>query len=415
MSLRFFDYVTSRLGVKTSNNSLSITQASDDTFTVKLPDFTHDAGGRVRTSFMNTLFDGKLLNQDNPEMWHGVGSGTFSFSNNISNMSVTSGQYYIRQTNRHFPYYSGKCQLIEWTMEDFHLQANVVKDFGYYSSSSTAPYNTIYDGFMVVNTGTTYELRVYNNGTLVISVDWKNWTNYSKVSSYDFSKFTVFASDFLWLGGATLNLYLKTPDGFILLHKYSHAGIGDFCMIKSPNQPIRYSIRSSSGIGTYSPICNQVASEGGTDEKGYMLSYYNTTTVPCNNIGTIYALRSFKKQVAFRDMVVSFIDLGIINTATTDSGIGMIIKNPTLSSAISYANNNVIQLGTPTNQTVIANTGKVICSFIVSSYGGAYVLPDQNDIYMQNRIDDVMAEYVIAYTPLSANQSLVTTSNILVM
>ena len=409
------NFIKRLLGKKDIAQSNSITQANNDTFTVKLPDFTHDAGGRVRTSFMNTLFDGKLLNQDNPEMWHGVGTGVFSFTNNISNMSVTSGQYYIRLTNRHFPYYSGKCQLIEWTMEDFHLQAGVEKDFGYYSSSSTAPYNTTYDGFMIVNTGTTYELKVYNNGTLITSIDWTNWTNYSKISSYDFSKFTVFASDFLWLGGATLNIYLKTPTGFVLLHNYSHAGVGDSCMFKSPNQPIRYGIRSSSGTGTYSPICSQVASEGGTDEKGYMLSYFNSTVITCNNIGTIYALRSFKKQAAFRDMAVSFIDIGIINTATTDSGIGMIIKNPTPSSAISYANNNVIQLGTPTNQTITANTGKVICSFIVSSYGGTYILPNQNDIYMQNRIDDVMAEYVIAYTPLSANQSLVTTSNILVM
>ena len=409
------NFIKRLLGKKTNNQSTSVTQASDDKFRVDFEEFSHDAQGRIRVSEMNTLFDGKLINLDNSDVWHGVGTGTFSYTNNISNMSVNSGQYYVRQSSRFMPYYSGKANLNEFTMENFHLQTDVEKGFGVLSSSSSATYSTVYDGVGIFNTGTSYEFRVYNNGTLVSSTDWTSWVGYSQISSYDFSKFNVFAIDFLWLGGAIIRLFIKSQidDSFILLHTYKHVGIAG-TMFKSPNLPLRYWIRSSTGTGSYSPICSQCASEGSKDELGYSYGYYNSSAITCNTIGTIYAIRGFKKQATYRDNIISFQDISIMNNGTTDAGIGLLLKNPTVSSAISYANTDFIQLGTPTNQT-ITSVGKVICSFPVSSNGGTYTLPKMNDMFLQNRIDDTMAEYVLAYLVLSTNQAIVSIANLLVL
>lgn len=408
-------FIKKLLGKQSIANSSSMTQATDDKYRVDFEKFSHDAQGRIRVSEMNTLFDGKLINLDNSDVYHGLGTGIFTYTNNISNMSVTSGQYYVRQSSRFIPYYSGKANLNEFTMENFHLQTNVEKGFGVLSSSASANYNTSYDGVGIFNTGTTYEFRVYNNGTLVSSTDWTNWAGYSQISSYDLSKFNVFGIDFLWLGGAIIRLFIKSTidDTFILLHSYYHVGVAG-TMFKSPNLPLRYWIRSSTGSGSYSPICSQVASEGSKDELGYSYGYYNGTTIACNTIGTIYALRGFKKQTTYRDNIISFQDISILNSATTDSGIGMLLKNPTLSSAITYANTDFIQLGTPTNQTVTA-TNRVICTFPVGSNGTTYTFPKINDMFLQNRIDDTMAEYIIAFMPLSANQNIATTTNLLVL
>ena len=63
-----------------------------------------DAGGRIRSSALTTLFDGKTLDTDNPLLWENVGTGTFNFNLNKMDMSVTSGQYCIRQSHYRCPW-----------------------------------------------------------------------------------------------------------------------------------------------------------------------------------------------------------------------------------------------------------------------------------------------------------------------
>jgi hypothetical protein len=140
-------------------------------------------------------------------------------------MTVTSGQYLVRQAQYWCPYYSGKPQLIETTYINFQYETGVVKRAGYFSSSAVAPYTADFDGFYIESDGVnnTYRLVFVRNGTETHNVLWTAWDNYAAVASYDWSKFSVNEIDFLWLGGAAARLFMVINGVFTLL-----------CALRSP-------------------------------------------------------------------------------------------------------------------------------------------------------------------------------------
>jgi hypothetical protein len=371
-----------------------------------LPDATMDAGGRVRMSQITSLFDGKTLNSDNLNLWHTVGTGTNSFANNKNTLTVTSGQWEVRQSNLTLPYFSGKSQLVEITFDNFQSESGVTKRCGYFSSSATSPYDTIYDGFFLESSSTEVNLVIYNSGTLIAKIPHTSWSGYTELSAYDWSKFTVAMFDFLWLGGTELTLYLKVPNkGFVLAHSYQHAGVNTGTFIKSPNQPIRHEIRSTIGSGSLTVVCSQVSSEGSNNESGESYSIMNPAFIATNVVGTVYALKGIKKQTAFRDVAVQISNIGTVNSSTADAGTLMLLKNPTLSAPLTYSNISRIQQADATTQTVTA-LGDVIFSIPVAGSAESQTIATNYSTWLQNRIDNTMNEYVLAYRALTANQSV---------
>lgn len=374
--------------------------------TVRGDNFGTDAGGRTRISQISTLLDGKVLGADDPNLFQNVGSGTATYDTNKVNLAVTSGQYEIRQSTRFNPYFSGKCQLIECTFDNFQTEANTIKRVGYFSSSAVAPHTANFDGFFIENDNGTFKIRAYRNGTSTIDVNFSDMDNYDAISSYNWANFTVIAFDFLWLGGAVLRFFVKTQNGFELIHTVNYSGTATDVFVLSPNQPVRYEIRSSTGAGSFRYICSQVATEGSINESGKTLSLYNATSITCNTVGTIYALKSIKKQEAFRDTPVQILDVSAGITATTDAGIMMLIINPTLSSAITYANKSRIQEGTPTNQTITANTGRVVCAVPINNAGSTDIIKENFLSFLSQSLTNTMDEYVLAYMPTTNNQTI---------
>jgi hypothetical protein len=368
--------------------------------------FGLDAGGRTRVSQITTLLDGKILGADDLSLFENAGTGLASYANNKVTLSLTSGQYLIRQSKRFNPYFSGKSQLTECTFDNFQTEANILKRVGYFSSNAVAPYNSNLDGFFIENDNGTFKLKAFRNGTQTIDVNFTAMDNYDKISSYDWSNFTVIAFDFLWLGGAVLRFFVKTETGFELIHTVNYSGTATDTFILSPNQPIRYEIRSTTGTGSFRYICSQVATEGSIDEGGKTLSLYNATSVTTNTVGTIYALKSVRKQVAFRDTAVQILDVSVSNTATTDAGILMLIVNPTLSAPITYANNSKIAEGTPTTQTITAGTGRVVCAVPLNGSGSTDIIRENFLSFLSQSINNTMDEYVLAYMPTTNNQSV---------
>ena len=368
--------------------------------------FSYDAGGRSRISQITTLLDGKILGEDDLTLFENVGSGTPVYTNNKLDMPVTSGQYIVRQSKRFNPYFSGKGQLVECTFDNFQTEANTTKRVGYFSSNAVAPYNSNLDGFFIENDNGVFKLKAYRNGTLTIDVDFTAMDNYDAISSYDWSMFTVIAFDFLWLGGAVLRFFVKTQTGFDLIHTVNYSGTSTDVFILSPNQPIRYEIRSTTGVGSLRYICSQVATEGSINEGGKTLSLYNPTSITCNAVGTIYALKSVKKQTAFRDIAVQILDISVGITATTDSGILMLIVNPTLSAPIVYTNKSKIQEGTATNQTITSNTGRVVCAVPINVAGSTDIIKENFLSFLSSSINNTMDEYVLAYMPTTNNQTV---------
>jgi len=178
--------------------------------------------------------------------------------------------------------------------------------------------------------------------------------------------------------------------------------------MRSPNQPLRYEIRSTSGVGSMRYICSQVATESSINESGKSLSLFNTASITCNTVGTIYALKSVRKSATYRDNAIQVIGMEVVNGATTDSGILMLILNPTIvGGAISYAANSLLEEGTPTTQTITAGTGRVIAAIAVgSSSAGTQIMKDNFLSYLGGTITNVFDEIVLAYMPTTNNQTI---------
>jgi hypothetical protein len=369
-----------------------------------------DAMGKVRSSTETTLFDGKVLNADRLTIWENAGTGTGTYSASKYNMNVTSGQWHVRQTKRFYPYFSGKSQVVEVTFDNFETEANVVKRVGYFSSNAVSPFDTTYDGFWLEDDGTTKRIIAKRAGTETLNIAIANWTSAHSYdwSSHDWSNFNVIKFDFLWLGGAILRMFVDTPQGLMLAHYHVHAEANADVFIQSPNQPVRYEIRSSTGTGDFRYICSSVATEGSVDESGHGLAVYNPTGLAANSVGTIYALIGLKKQTTYRDNAIQLTSMEIVNTTvTTDSGVLMVIINPTLSAPLTYANNSMIQVAYGTGETITAGTGRVIATTTVSSAGGSSDILNKNFLaWLSSTLTNTHDEYVLAYMPVTANQTV---------
>lgn len=378
------------------------------TYTPILPnrEIQNDAGARARVSSLTTLFDGKVLNADDANLWHNVGTGTTSYANSMVGMSVAAGEYAIRQTRAYMPYFSGKSQLVEITFDTFANDAGVVKRVGYFSSSAAAAYDADYDGFWLEATGTSYKLCVANAGTLKLDLDWTDWDGYSQLSGYDWGGFSVVLFDFLWLGGAVLRMFVKTSAGFVLAHTFNFAGSGvPGVFMKTPQQPVRYEIRSTTGAGALTAICSQVASEGSITQVTQSQSLYTASPVSCGSVGTVYALMGIRALAAYRDQTATLAYYGGAITVSSDAGILLLLRNPTLSAPLTWAANGKVEQGTVTAQTV-TDVGTVIDAVPMVSNSVSRSL--ERNLLAQTTlgVDNSVDELVVAYIAQSVNQSV---------
>lgn len=374
-----------------------------------------DAGGRTRVSTLTTLFDGKTLNSDDTLSWETVGTGSSALSGNKVTLAVTAGQYRIRRSRRYLPYYSGKSQIIETTFDGFDSVTGLVERVGYFSSVGTGDYSTALDGFFIENNAGTVSLKAYRLGTLTADVPFTSWDNYQQLSSYDWSKFSVVVFDYLWLGGTELRVFLKTTSGFVLAHTFKWASTQSDTFIASPNQCVRYEIRSTTGVGSLRTICSAVATEGDTSSASKGTSIYSSSAITTNTVGTIYAIKSLKKIASQRDVAVAIESIGIVNTTGSDQGLILLIVNPTLSAPIAYTDRAKYSEGTPTNQTITAGTGTVIWAEPAGNTAAVAGLDSNLYSAIGMGIDNTSDEYVLAYLPATANQSVFGTMSIRVV
>jgi hypothetical protein len=369
-----------------------------------------DAGSRLRTSGMITLGDYKVLNTDRPLLLENVGNGTGVFSNNKYSMSVTSGQWLVRRSRRFHPYFSGKSQMVECTFDNLQTETNVVKRVGYFSSNAVSPYDASYDGFWIENDGTTLRLKASRAGTSTLDLPWTSWDGYSTISSYDWSKFTVVMFDFLWLGGAILRLWLKTNQGFVLCHSFNYAGSSTDTFIQSPNQPLRYEIRSSTGVGSLRFVCGQVSSETASiDETGVSRYVDSGGNISIASVGTTYPLLSIRKLSAQRDIAVAIRGISSVISTSGDNVIWSVQVNPTLSAALAYTSvsNSAIERGLGNGTITVTSPGTIIAGGVAAQGMPVNSIFETNFLsFLGSTIANVMDECVLCATPLTANVTL---------
>jgi hypothetical protein len=391
---------------------------------VSFPQLTLDASARVRTSEPQTLGDYKTLGADNLLLLEnttlnvGAGTTTGIWGSNKFTMHMVNaenGSYSIRKTRIHHNYFSGKSSQIEITFEHFHPEVNVVKRAGYFSSNTATPYDSSKDGFLLESSEGQVWLKIFNTGTLVHEVPQTEW-NVDTLLNHDWSRFNVIMFDFLWLGGVVLRLFVMTATGFKHVHTYIHASSASDVVISSPNQPIRWEMRATGGAtGTFTPICAQYSTEGEKSTGGIPVIVRNNGNlfvgVTAATIGTTYTLIAVRKNSAFRDKYIKYIDYNMLVT-TADQLEITIVKNPTFAgTALSFlpVTDTGIDAATPIGALASTVTGGRVLHVGNATQNAVVPPPSSFDDYLSylgttiNGVSDVIA---LCVTPLSTSVTL---------
>lgn len=369
--------------------------------------------GVLPVAQLTTLHDGKILNKLFPTINEIQGTGTGTFQTNKYNMAVTSGQWLVHQTKRFLPYYSGKPQKVELTFDKFAPEANVVKRVGYFSSNTTTPFNTTYDGIWLESGGGTIRMVIQRAGVTVMDQDISTWSGYDVLNGYQdlarWDEFTVIEFNFLWLGGAYIELRLVTDGGFTTVNSFVYAGTSQDVFIQSPNQPVRYEIRSTTGTGSFRYICNQVATSGSINESG-LSTAITTGTTPINitSIGTKYPIMAVRKQLAYRDNPVRILTANLFVTSA-DQILWTMEINPTLSAALTFNTvaNSAVESANGNGTITVTAPGTIIAADYTSQLTRipVEIFKDNYLSWLGGTLAGVQDSYVLCATPLTVNVS----------
>lgn len=362
--------------------------------------------GSLISSEPTIIFDGTTLTGDPDGIWSEGGTGTFTFEDPLTDMTVTTGQYCVRQSTRVMPYFAGYPMYAEFTLDNFGLEDGVTKRVGYFSSSTTAPYTANRDGFWLENDGDTYYIKASHNGTTTASIPLDNWHGREILQNYDWDQFTVVMFDHLWLGGASLRMWVATWQyGWVLAHTVPYVGNYQGTITKSPQNHMRYEIRGAGGGGTFRAVCSQYSVLGDLTGKAYEKHAFATANVNCSSTSTIYALTGLKQNTSYPSLAVQIASLGSSTGSNNDTGALLLLKNPTLSGALSYAAYGRVSLAQATTQTVTA-IGEVLAAAPSSRGAQSFGTRNNYSLWVGHDVDGVSDEFVVAFAPTTTNQNL---------
>jgi hypothetical protein len=350
---------------------------------IKYSDSTNlDAFGRLRTSNVTSLLEYKHVYDKLPivinEVTAGTATSVFDKPNSQVVMSVsTTNDYVIRQGVARGIYQPGKGQIFEASFSNFQLQTNVIKRVGYFTTSSTAPYNSVVDGFLLESNGqtNTISFQIWQSGVTTYSAATSSWltTDYD-VTNINWSKTQLMFVDFQWLGVGRVRFGLVIDGQFKLFTAGTGTNNLNNVYMKSPNQPIRYEIRSVSGgaAGTLNMICSQISLEGSINslQKSSSVTAFTAQTKPTAYV--TYPILGYRLNSTYEGANITLSDIQTLNI-TNPSKADFIITvqyNPTLSSSSSWTDisNTPIQYALSTGQT-ITTEGHIITSFLGSGSG----------------------------------------------
>ena len=332
-----------------------------------------DAFNRLRIAESYTLFDGKqLYSKDTTKVvWDEVNSGgsetsVHSTTDAAVTMTVSSNnQYVIRQTKMRFNYQPGKSILCFFTGV-MATEANVTKRIGYFSSGTVAPY-TPTNGYYFQNNGTTAQVVINKNGTpnAVSQASWNIDTmdgNGPSKITINWAMAQIFVIDFEWLGVGRVRFGLVVNGIIYYVHEFLHANIANSVYTSSPNQPVRYEIRSTGGSGTLVHICSSIQSEGGFEPQGFVHGVSNGSTSVA--VGTTAeVLLALRCKSTHTDLVWFINQIGAINESNDRARLFVSI-NPTFSGTAlnynSFAPHSGIEFAVSSGDNTITDDGIVL-------------------------------------------------------
>jgi len=336
---------------------------------------------RKRVAQIVTLGDYKALHDYGSLYFDEIAAGgasasTYDVANGGYTMAVAgAGEYVIRQTKQWHRYISGNTQIAEITFDNMANVSGVSKRVGYFNGETVAPYDT-YDGFYLEADGTTHNFCIAKGGTITkfAQADWNQDTfdgNGKSGITIDFTKFQVMVLDFLYLGGAGVRY------GFVLngvvqwAHIYIHANTENGVFVESPQQPVRYEIRSTGGTSDLIAICSRIGSEGEASGRFGVTHAIdmedNVATLSAT--ATKYAMIGVRLKAGRQNMAIEPLSLDSVGTDNNKYYYWQLQINPTLSGAWGVdwadhdADSNIQQaFGLGTTRPTITADGEIIAS-----------------------------------------------------
>lgn len=382
---------------------------------------SNDAFGRLRVSEPKTIFDSKQIFDNQPLFWDdqevsGADTGSSHNPNTASTtLSVdpeTAGRR-IRQTFQRFNYQPGKSQIVLMTgvLDKSGGNSGISRCMGMYDDNNGI--------FLKLNGSTDAKIvrRTNASGVAVDNeVDQADWnidkmdgTGASRIT-VDFTKTHILVIDFEWLGVGRARVGFNIDGVTHYVHEFLNANNLNVVYMSTPNLPLRYEIENdgNGGAATMECICSSVASEGGVDDNGVLMSVnMGSSSVNANSIGTKYAMLGIRLKSSYIGATIKLISTSILST-TNDNFYWEILFNPTVAGTFTYSDktNSSIQIATgdtgsnPSTNTVTGGTE------FLSGYGvnNIPISPSiDNALHLGSAIDGTVDEIVLVVSPLSTN------------
>jgi hypothetical protein len=340
-----------------------------------------DAFGRLRTSNITSLLEYKHTFDKLPLVIDEVTAGTATSLYDAPNSQVTmttsaNNDYVIRQGKSRGIYQPGKGQIFEASLSRFDLQTNIIKRVGYFTTSTSAPYTSVQDGFFLESNGQTgvISFQIWQSGTTILSAATSSWltTDYD-VTNINWSKTQLMIADFQWLGVGRVRFGLVI-DG-ITRTFVTNSGTNNLnnVYMKAPNQPVRYEIRQvGAGSGVFNMICSQISLEGSINALQRSLGLVQFDTVQATTSGTKYPLIGYRLNQGYEGVNITLSDIQTMNTTNPSKADFYITAelNPTLSSGAIFTGvtNTGVAYSISTGQTV-TTSGYILSTFLGSGSG----------------------------------------------
>jgi hypothetical protein len=381
-----------------------------------------DAFGRLRVSETRSLLElkydqDKLPNQVD-ELVNGSASSTLDSTNACVIMSVSNtGGYVIRQSKERAIYQPGKSQLCDFSFSDFQLDSNVIKRVGYFSSTTAATYDSQFDGFFLESNGVNNKIsfQLWKTGTLILSAATDTWDS-SEInpSTIDWSKTHLMAVDFQWLGVGRVRFGMNLSGNTYVFKTNSGTNNLDDVYMSSPDQPIRYEIRSSGGTGSFHQICSAISDEGTRNTLKRTGSVSQIDTVTLSSSGTKYPFIGLRASPIYDQVTIQLTNCQVLNTSN-DNFLVTVEINPTISSGMTYSSGNTAewQYSLGDGAQTITSDGVIIAGFIGQAGTSALTTIELNETEIKpgRKIDGTVDQLWVCITPLGAAATFIGSTN----
>lgn len=338
-----------------------------------------DSFGRLRVSSPTTLFDSKLLVDNQPLVYDDVAvSGTGTSSTYVAAkvcatiaVSNTTAGFRARQTFERFPYQPGKSQL---TFITFRLGdtpgAGITRRVGLFDGTN---------GNFLKQTSAGLAFCKLNGGVeqAAVQSEWnKDKMDGTGASGYalDPANVQILCTDYEWLGVGLVRFGFVIDGKVIICHESYHANRQTTVYNVNPNLPVRFDIQNS-GSGPAADmdcLCASVMSEGGNQYSGILRSAdLGIAGFTAGNDTNLYPVLSMRLKSTHKANSAILLNSISVYTAISITYRWALLLNPTLAGTVlnfntSIANSAVEYASGTTNATTVSSEG----TRLLSGYGG---------------------------------------------